>query len=102
MAALFASARAHRGMWGGDSSLESAVDEIAAAALRERPLPGLSVAVARGGRMMLAKGYGFAKVPAAPEIVYHLGSVSKQFTAALSSVRAVTVSSHGKTLMRYA
>jgi CubicO group peptidase (beta-lactamase class C family) len=42
--------------------------------------------VARGGRTVLAKGYGFAdlerKVAATPETVYRLGSVSKQFTAA--------------------
>ena len=86
LAALAASARAQRGGKGDDSSIEAAVDAIAADAFRGRPLPGLSVAVARGGRTILAKGYGFAdreqKVPATPETVYQIGSVSKQFTAA--------------------
>jgi CubicO group peptidase (beta-lactamase class C family) len=86
LAALAASARAQGGGRGDDSALAAAVDAIAADALRGLPLPGLSVAVARGGRMVLAKGYGFAdlerKVPATAETVYQLGSVSKQFTAA--------------------
>ncbi|HEX8335996.1 MAG TPA: serine hydrolase domain-containing protein [Pyrinomonadaceae bacterium] len=86
LAALAASARAQHAGGVGVSSLEAAVDEIAADALRVRPLPGLSVAVARGGKIVLAKGYGFAdlerKVPATPETVYQIGSVSKQFTAA--------------------
>jgi CubicO group peptidase (beta-lactamase class C family) len=84
LAALAASARAHGR--GGDSELEAAVDRIAADALERRPLPGLSVAVARGGRIVLSKGYGHAdlerKVPASAETVYQLGSISKQFTAA--------------------
>ncbi len=84
LAAMAASARAQRATRGGAPSLEAAVDKIAADALKGRPLPGLSVAVARAGRALLAKGYGFAdlefKVPAAPETVYQIGSVSKQFT----------------------
>lgn len=84
LAALAASARA-RGQ-GGDSALEAAVDRIAVNALERRPLPGLSVGVARGGRTILAKGYGYAdlekRVQASAETVYHLGSISKQFTAA--------------------
>ncbi|MCA1615126.1 MAG: beta-lactamase family protein [Acidobacteria bacterium] len=86
LAALAASARAEGGGKGSNPALLTAVDSIAADALRGRPLPGLSVAVARGGRTVLAKGYGFAdlerKVPATPETVYQIGSVSKQFTAA--------------------
>lgn len=87
LAGLAAYARA-RGVVGEgfDSGLISAVDSIAANALKELPLPGLSIAVTRGGRTLLAKGYGFAdldgKVPATAETVYQLGSVSKQFTAA--------------------
>ena len=66
--------------------VEAAVDSIAEAALKGRSNPGLSVAVMRGEQMVLAKGYGFAdverKIPAAPETIYQLGSISKQFTAA--------------------
>ncbi len=66
--------------------VEAAIDSIAEAALKVRSIPGLSVAVMRGAQMVLAKGYGFAdverKIPAAPETIYQLGSISKQFTAA--------------------
>ena len=66
--------------------VEAAVDSIAESALKGRSIPGLSVAVMRGAQMVIAKGYGFAdverKIPAAPETIYQLGSISKQFTAA--------------------
>jgi CubicO group peptidase (beta-lactamase class C family) len=51
----------------------------------KRRIPGLSLAVVRGGEILYAKGYGMADVeravPATPETVYELASVSKQFTA---------------------
>lgn len=59
--------------------LEAAVEQPGAA--------GLSVAVARDGRPVLTAGFGEADledgVAASPHTVYRLGSVSKQFTAAL-------------------
>jgi len=86
LAAFAASASAQHGRRGAAPSLEAAVDQIAAAALGERNIPGLSIAVARGSRTVLAKGYGFAdlkgRVPASPDTIYQIGSVSKQFTAA--------------------
>ena len=49
-------------------------------------VPGLSVAVARNGEVVFARGYGHADielgVPAKVESVYRIGSVSKQMTAA--------------------
>ena len=69
-----------------DRALSAAVDSIAAAAVREHPLPGLSVAVVRGGEPVLLRGYGYADlendVPATEQTVYRIGSVTKQFTAA--------------------
>lgn len=45
-----------------------------------------SVLVARGGEVLLSKGYGFANVewniPNSPQTKFRLGSVTKQFTAA--------------------
>jgi D-alanyl-D-alanine carboxypeptidase len=65
--------------------LAAAVDAAAADALK-RPLAGLTVAVGRGGALLLAKGYGFANVeleaPARPDTVYHIDSVTKFLTAA--------------------
>ena len=47
--------------------------------------PGCAVGVARGGELLFAKGYGVANleydVPITPSTVFHVASVSKQFTA---------------------
>lgn len=47
--------------------------------------PGCAVGVARGGRELLARGYGMAElehgVPITPATIFEAGSVSKQFTA---------------------
>jgi CubicO group peptidase (beta-lactamase class C family) len=47
--------------------------------------PGASVAVIRGGQQIFAKGYGQATleypVPITPETIFHVASVTKQFTA---------------------
>ncbi len=47
--------------------------------------PGGVVAVVRGGRLVFARGYGMANlehgIRNTPETVYHMASVSKQFTA---------------------
>jgi CubicO group peptidase (beta-lactamase class C family) len=47
--------------------------------------PGGVVAVVRGGKVVFARGYGMANlehgIPNTPETVYHMASVSKQFTA---------------------
>jgi CubicO group peptidase (beta-lactamase class C family) len=56
------------------------------AEMARQHIPGLSVAVLREGKLVLARGYGLANVewaaPATPETVYLLGSVTKTFTAA--------------------
>lgn len=48
--------------------------------------PGAAVLVKRDGRVVLRKGYGLADlelgVPIQPDMVFELGSVTKQFTAA--------------------
>ena len=47
--------------------------------------PGCAVSVMRGGELVFAKGYGAANleydVPITPSTVFHVASVSKQFTA---------------------
>jgi CubicO group peptidase (beta-lactamase class C family) len=49
-------------------------------------IPGASVAILRGDRVLLDRGYGFAnlelRVPATDSTIYQSGSVGKQFTAA--------------------
>jgi CubicO group peptidase (beta-lactamase class C family) len=62
------------------------VDSVATVAVAEHRTAGVSVAVVKNGRTILAKGYGFADlendVPATPETVYRIGSITKQFTSA--------------------
>ncbi len=77
-----------RGEADARSRLTARVDSLVAEYQRETWAPGVSVAVIRAGRDTLVyKGYGLANVehavPATPETVYRIGSVSKQFTAAL-------------------
>src|SRR5512141_372407 len=68
------------------SSFANIVDGIVRDAMQDGRTPGVSVAVARGGKIIYAKGYGLASVelsvPATPDTVYRIGSITKQFTAA--------------------
>jgi CubicO group peptidase (beta-lactamase class C family) len=62
------------------------IDSVSTAAVAEHRTAGVSVAVVKNGRTVLAKGYGFADlendVPATAETVYRIGSITKQFTSA--------------------
>lgn len=55
--------------------------------LSRQHIPGMSVAVLQGDRVVFARGFGFAnvelRVPASDSTVYQSGSMGKQFTAAL-------------------
>lgn len=54
--------------------------------LNEKASPGIAVLVAKDGKILYKKGFGFAdmdkKVPVSPETKFRIGSVTKQFTAA--------------------
>jgi D-alanyl-D-alanine carboxypeptidase len=62
------------------------VDSAAPATLRDGPVAGVTVLVARGARVIVEKSYGYNDlendVPASPRSVYEIASVTKQFTAA--------------------
>ncbi len=53
--------------------------------MAKRHIPGVSIAVVKDGKVLLAKGYGQANVeldsPATADTVYQLASVTKTFTA---------------------
>lgn len=53
--------------------------------MRETRLPGLSIAVVRGSEVIYARGFGFRDLerglPATPNTIYGIGSVTKSFTA---------------------
>ena len=60
------------------------VDSVARSYVAEKHLVGLSVGVAQDGRIVFARGYGFAsladRAPVTPATAFAIGSVTKQFT----------------------
>jgi CubicO group peptidase (beta-lactamase class C family) len=62
-----------------------AIDRIASEDIDKKKVASYAVGVMKDGRLVLARGYGFAdlenEVPATAETVYRLGSITKQFTA---------------------
>ncbi len=62
------------------------VDRFVVAEMRRQRIPGLALAVISRGRVVKARGYGFAnvelRVPATDSTMFQSGSVGKQFTAA--------------------
>ena len=61
------------------------VDDYVNRQMLRQHVVGLSLAVVKDGKLLKAKGYGFAnvelKVRATPETVYNIASIGKQFTA---------------------
>jgi CubicO group peptidase (beta-lactamase class C family) len=61
------------------------VDDFVKAEIQKQHIAGVSIAVIKDGKIVKAEGYGLANielnVPAKPETVYKIGSVSKQFIA---------------------
>src|SRR6476620_4337761 len=66
--------------------LGNRVDAIAKQLL-SRPVAGISVAIARDGQVVFARGYGMANlehsVPVTPETVFHIAGISKNILAAV-------------------
>lgn len=62
------------------------VDSVLEGAIVHQRLPGLSVGIAAGGRLIYARGYGYRilpkRLPADGHTVYNIASTTKQFTAA--------------------
>jgi D-alanyl-D-alanine carboxypeptidase len=69
------------------TSLGATVDAVAQTALAQQGLPGMTVALAKNGSILYAQAYGVSdlstQTPAQPASVFEIGSVTKQFTAAL-------------------
>ena len=65
----------------------AAIHRYVQAELARQHIPGLSLAVLDGDRIVLSRGYGLSnvelRVPASDSTVYQSGSMGKQFTAAL-------------------
>lgn len=60
-------------------------DDFIKAQMKRQNIPGLSLVVIKNGEVVKVEGYGFAdvrlQVPATPDTVYKIASVSKQFIA---------------------
>lgn len=60
-------------------------DRLMTRFVREQDVPGASLAVGKGGRVVYARGFGHAdpsrQVPVAPEALFRIASVSKPITA---------------------
>jgi D-alanyl-D-alanine carboxypeptidase len=63
-----------------------AVEKIAATVIDRKATPSVAIGVAKNGRLVFAKAYGYRnlddKVPADADTMYGIGSNTKQFTAA--------------------
>ena len=63
-----------------------AIDALMAEFLAKHSIPGASVAVTDGGRLVFARGFGYADVASrekvVPESLFRIASISKPFTAA--------------------
>src|ERR1041385_2421747 len=62
------------------------IDDAASKMLSESGVPSASIAVVKDGKLAYTKAYGFADIeshrPATTSMIYSVGSISKQFTAA--------------------
>jgi len=73
-----------------DPALQARIDRIAAQVLEQTGVPSASIAIVQHGKLVYTHAYGSARlatptipaIPAAPEMRYSIGSISKQFTAA--------------------
>ena len=67
------------------SATPAGVTEYVNAEMQRQHIPGLSLLVSKGGKIIRAEGFGLAnvelQVPVKPETVFQSGSVGKQFTA---------------------
>ncbi len=69
-----------------DATVPAQLDAAIADAVARTPLLGLAVRIVQGDRVLLDKAYGFIDAdhtaPLAPDTVFAIGSLTKQFTAA--------------------
>jgi CubicO group peptidase (beta-lactamase class C family) len=68
-----------------DAASQKKIDDVVNQTLASTGVPGASLAIVSGGRIVYAQAYGYSnletKTSARPEMRYSIGSISKQFTA---------------------
>lgn len=66
-------------------NLSDTVDNFVRGEMKRQKIPGVSLMVARDGKIIRAQGYGYSnvelQVPVKPESIFQSGSLGKQFTA---------------------
>ena len=71
---------------GRDEPKLAAFDQLMLSFIREHDVPGASVAIARHGRIVYARGFGYADrekhEPVEPDSLFRIASISKPFTSA--------------------
>jgi CubicO group peptidase (beta-lactamase class C family) len=84
LAILVPAARAVPAGPAADDALAAKIDAVMSAVYKPDQ-PGAAIIVRKNGRTLFRKGYGLADlergVPVAPDMVFRLGSITKQFTA---------------------
>lgn len=67
------------------NSFENKIEEYLRKEMQAQHIPGVALAIVKDGKIVLARGYGFANVehqiPVKPETIFQSGSTGKQFTA---------------------
>jgi D-alanyl-D-alanine carboxypeptidase len=67
--------------------LAATVDAVVQTAMQQQNIPGMTVALAKNGTVLYEQGYGFSDLAthqaAQPGHIFEIGSITKQFTAAL-------------------
>src|ERR1700687_1336027 len=69
------------------ASLAGTVDAVAQSAMQQQGMPGMTVALAKKGTILYGQGYGVSDLTTRqgtqPSVIFEIGSITKQFTAAL-------------------
>lgn len=69
------------------SNIVKSADEYAQKVVKEWQIPGVSFSIIKDGKLLLTKGYGVSEKggdnPVDENTIYHIGSISKSFTAAV-------------------
>src|SRR4051794_22792202 len=69
---------------GPDEPRLAVFDQLMTSFIREHDVPGASLAIARHGQVIYARGFGYADVekhePVEPDSLFRIASISKPFT----------------------
>src|SRR5579862_3599335 len=61
------------------------IDDVVRQQMQRRHIPGVSIAIIQGGKIVTVRGYGFAEVdtkaPVTPSTLFQAASISKSVTA---------------------